>query len=190
MKKLILLVFIFQTWNCPAQSIAKHEIQIGYGPLARELVFNDALGNFFRTLAHLPAKHIDFSNSYSVTYRYQPNRKVALGLTSVVATGRSYKNYLFESASHYKHTSVILAFETKFIYVDKPLLTLYSLIGLGGLLLYEKNLDRPKTPTNIFNWPTCQLTPFGIRYGKKIGIFGELGYGYKGIINMGASLKL
>ena len=36
---------------------------------------------------------------------------------------------------------------------------------------------------------TGQVTPFGMRIGRKLGGFLELGYGYKGIFNFGCSYR-
>ena len=168
---------------------AQQEIQVGYGPLSREHILNDAVNNFFRTIVHEPLKRINFSNSYSVTYRYQASRRATFGLSSSVATGNTYKNYLFESASNYKYTSVILAFETRFSYIEKPFLSLYYFAGLGGFVVTERDLENTYNDPRTFAYPTCQITPLGIRYGKKAAIFAEIGYGYKGIINMGISAK-
>jgi hypothetical protein len=38
-------------------------------------------------------------------------------------------------------------------------------------------------------YPTFQITPFGVRAGKQTGVFAEIGYGYKGIINLGLSSR-
>jgi hypothetical protein len=34
-----------------------------------------------------------------------------------------------------------------------------------------------------------QITPFGIRTGQKLGFWAEIGYGFKGLLNAGLSLK-
>jgi hypothetical protein len=189
MKKLILFTVILLSLNCRAQTSAKHEVQIGYGPLARELIFTDMVENFFRTIAANAPKHIDFSNASSITYHYQPKPTVAIGLASIYTSGTSYENYLFESKSHYNHKNAGLAFEVKFIYLQRSSHSLYSTIGLGGFLATEKDLDDISSVARTYTCPTAQFTPFGVRFGKKIGVFGELGYGYKGIATAGLNAK-
>jgi hypothetical protein len=66
---------------------------------------------------------------------------------------------------------------------------MYSLAGLGSMLRYEKDLEKPEMRTRTLLRPTGQLTPFGIRYGKNTGAFAEIGWGYKGILNLGVSAK-
>jgi len=190
MKSHMLTSLLFLGFTCQAQPDTNREIQIGYSPWARERFVNDALRLlFFRTLNTTPSRKMDFSDSFSVSYRYQLRSKFSIGLTGAVTAGESYRQYLFESPSNYQDRSVLIAFETKFIYMNKSRLSMYSLAGLGSMLRYEKDLEKPETRTRTLLRPTGQLTPFGIRYGKNTGAFAELGWGYKGILNLGVSVK-
>ena len=189
MKCYALFLLLFLSFTCHAQLYSKHEFQIGYGPWARERILNDAFRFAFRTFSGNQIKNMDFSNSYSMSYRYQPRHKVSLGAALVMANGVAYRSYLFESRSRYEHTSFILAFEAKFTYIDKSLLSLYSIVGLGGVFVNEKDLGKPYVEPRTFARPSGQLTPFGIRYGKDMGAYAEIGWGYKGILNVGISAK-
>jgi hypothetical protein len=113
----LLTSLLFLGFKCQAQLDTNREVQIGYSPWARERFVNDALRLlFFRTLKTTPSRKMAFSDSFSVSYRYQLRSKFSIG-------------------------------------------------------------------------PTGQLTPFGIRYGKNTGAFAEIGWGYKGILNLGVSAK-
>jgi hypothetical protein len=35
-----------------------------------------------------------------------------------------------------------------------------------------------------------QFTPLGVRTGQKVAFWAELGYGYKGLLNAGVSIRL
>lgn len=170
-----------------AQTFPKYEVQVGYGPFAREQVLDDLVEQSLRSSFNRIPKW-DFSNSYTITYRYQRRRRVAIGLTSGFSTHTTYRTYYSDSKSFYKHSSFITAFETKFTYVDKPLVQFYAITGLGILLVRTKDQRIPNA-TKTYGWPTCQLTPIGVRIGKKLGGFAEMGYGYKGLINFGVSAK-
>ncbi len=174
----------------PAQDLPTHEIQIGYGPLARERAFGDIFGNFFRTLFGEELREMSFSRSFQVTYRYQRRQRVALGLVSGISTGSAHDDPLIGSKRDYKYTRFLLAFESKFNYSQHPNVNLYLLLGAGGVL--SKDWEEPKGSTQYakhYGYPTFQFTPFGIRVGKKIGVTAEIGYGYKGIVNIGLSGK-
>jgi hypothetical protein len=112
MKNYSLTSVLFLGFNCEAQLDTNREIQIGYSPWARELFVNDALRLlFFRTLKTTPSRKTDFSDSFSISYRYQLRSKFSLGLTGAVTVGESYRQYFFESPSNYQHRSVLTAFE-------------------------------------------------------------------------------
>ncbi|MCE7043358.1 hypothetical protein [Dyadobacter sp. CY312] len=190
MKSHMLTSLLFLGLTCQAQLDTNREVQIGYSPWARERFVNDALRLlFFRTLNTTPSRKMDFSDSFSASYRYQLRSKFSIGLTGAVTAGEAYRQYLFESPSNYQDRSVLIAFETKFIYMNKSRLSMYSLAGLGSMLRYEKDLEKPETRPRTLLRPTGQITPFGIRYGKNTGAFAELGWGYKGILNLGVSAK-
>ncbi|MNI31371.1 hypothetical protein D3C73_852540 [compost metagenome] len=53
-----------------------------------------------------------------------------------------------------------------------------------------QNLTIDKKKIESFGALSYQFTPIAIRYGNKIGIYGEFGFGYLGIANVGISLKL
>lgn len=173
--------------SCSAQTVPKYEVQLSYGPLAREQVLDDfveqALGS---SVIQIPKW--DFSNSYAITYRYQGRRRVAIGVTSGFTTNTTYRTYYSDSKSFYRHSSFTTAFETKFTYTEKPMVQLYAITGLGILLVRTKDQRFPND-SKTYGWPTCQLTPFGIRIGRKLGGFAEIGYGYKGMLNFGVSAR-
>jgi hypothetical protein len=171
-----------------AQRPGEHTLQLNYGPMAREQVLEDAVFNYFRQLFSQPLRDLDFSRSYSLSYHYQARRRLAFGAMSGFTSGSNFRVYFSDSKDDYTHNNFMMAFETKFTYSDQPLVQLYAVAGLGGVLAREKN-ELLFSNTKTYIWPTCQLTPFGIRYGKKFGAFAEIGYGYKGVVNLGLSAR-
>ncbi|WP_426293310.1 hypothetical protein ACN9ML_29335 [Dyadobacter endophyticus] len=189
MQKLILTIglwVLFSNQMCHGQKYL-HEFLVGYGPFARQQVLDDLVTNYFKSIFNRPLPRPVLSNSYAITYRYQPRRRIAIGATFNIATGGDYKSTRIETTGDYKYTSVVIAFETKFIYKQRSHLTLYGVTGLGGLLVREKDRRIPQGDLKTYGWPTCQVTPFGIRLGKQFAAFAEVGYGYKGILNAGLS---
>ncbi|WP_026629251.1 hypothetical protein [Dyadobacter alkalitolerans] len=190
----LILIFLFLGFLCftgnhssYAQTTPKFEIQVGYGPFAREQVLDDFVERSLRSSFNQIPKW-DFSNSYAITYRYQGRRRIAIGLTSGFSTHTTYRTYYSDSKSFYRHSSFITAFETKFTYVDQPLVQLYAITGMGILIVKTKDQRIPNA-SKTYGWPTCQLTPIGVRIGKKFAGFAEIGYGYKGIVNFGVSAR-
>lgn len=173
---------------CCAQQFPKFEIQPGFGPLAREQVIDDAVETFQGTASLDPIPMGDFSNSFNLSLRYHRTQRISVGMVMGFTTKTTYRTDYSVAKSYYKHASFITAFEVKFIYIDQSLVQVYVLTGLGILLVRTKD-QRFLHDTKMYGWPTTQLTPIAIRVGKKLGGFAEIGYGYKGIINLGVSAR-
>ncbi|KQS32924.1 hypothetical protein [Dyadobacter sp. Leaf189] len=171
-----------------AQRPSQHEVQLSYGPLARERLLDDALIIFLGSVFSEPLPQMDFSSSFAITYRYQVTRRFAIGVTSATSNGTSYKADYYDYQRAYKHTNLIMAFEPKITYADTPDVTLYAAAGIGGLFVRLKD-QRLATDAKLYAVPTFQVTPFGIRVGKKVGGFAEIGYGYKGLVSFGINTR-
>ncbi|MFT7073036.1 MAG: hypothetical protein ACJAX3_002028, partial [Patiriisocius sp.] len=75
-------------------------------------------------------------------------------------------------------TNITFALETDYRYVSKPSFQMYSGVGLAYFTSDEYN-------TNL----SFQVNALGFRVGKKLAAYAELGFGYRGMINVGASLQ-
>ncbi|AXT62568.1 hypothetical protein D1816_20120 [Aquimarina sp. AD10] len=73
--------------------------------------------------------------------------------------------------------------EFDYRYISTQYFQMYSGFGVG----YTFGNEKP-TEDNI-NHFNCQLTGAGIRVGSTLAGFAELGFGYKGVINFGISLR-
>jgi hypothetical protein len=91
----------------------------------------------------------------------------------------------------YTYRSQVIAAEFKFRYLNTEFLQLYSGLGSGFRFGKEKTryLNDPPDISDVGLW-TGHINLLGIRIGKGFGGFLELGYGYKGIFNVGISCHL
>ena len=183
------IAYLFFSVSTFSQTPEREELQISFGPLARNQIATDILLNMGRALLREPIRKVAFSKKVSATYRYQTNKKLAVSVNAGLGWGDASKKYLFAERFNYRHKSYMLSFEAKFNYVSKPNIELYYFAGGGGVLVRERRLDLATHQYETFMYPTFQITPFGVRAGKQTGIFAEIGYGYKGIINMGLSSR-
>lgn len=161
---------------------ALHEIQAGYSPFARPLFYSDITSLVSKSFH----QDFHFSNSYQISYRYKTPGKLTLGFSVALLNGQLSKNQNIEL----QHTSIVTAFEPKFSYLKKPAFELYFFAGAG--IIFNKNrtiMNGEFFASKLYTNPTTQLTPFGIRAGKKVAVFAEIGYGYKGIANLGLSSR-
>jgi hypothetical protein len=64
--------------------------------------------------------------------------------------------------------------------------------ALSNIYIDYENKPYPSTPpTYGFNWAAYQITICGIKYslGKHFGLHSEIGWGIKGLYNLGADIK-
>lgn len=82
------------------------------------------------------------------------------------------------------------AAEAQWTYSSLPKLRAYGFAG-GGLawgVIKRTGGDGKRSDEKIRSM-NFQLTPVGVSFGRKYGWFAELGFGYKGIINMGGYVR-
>ncbi len=96
-----------------------------------------------------------------------------------VPSGKSIVNY---------HT---IAGELQYNYISKPFFRLYGIVGLGYTNYTEKYEPTAgtseKNSAGHFNF---QVSPIGFKLGNTVGIYGEVGFGYKGLFNGGLYVRL
>ena len=74
-------------------------------------------------------------------------------------------------------------------YLNKPLVRIYSTVGIGITIDDYGVLTPLRRSTGILKKPAGQITLFGLRVGRALGGYIELGYGSLGIVNAGLSYK-
>lgn len=130
-------------------------------------------------------------------HRYGP---IMLGvnyyLTPRLSAGVLYSNTSSRSVisgentadSYYKNAYNVFMARTDYRYVNK-IVQLYSGISVGASFAKTKPDNVSNTKTASTTDIAYQINALGIRAGKKIGAFAELGFGYNGILNLGVSAK-
>ena len=87
----------------------------------------------------------------------------------------------------FKNKYYTIAPEVGFKYLKSDIISIYSLAGIGGTYTSRNHTsdsaEKTDDSTLYFNF---QITPVGIKVGKSFGVYGELGFGYKGLLNIGA----
>jgi opacity protein-like surface antigen len=207
-KALISLLFCFTIVMCAqpmaaqksseTPSLRGSEITISYGNFTSSTFFMEmaSLTEIIVTLG-LVQDNINITNPTGVvsfTYLYNFNKLIALGgslgyeyasgyLTNSkgITTGNIYMNF------------ANLAVECDFTYRVWENVKLYGMVGLAATWLNANySYSDPSHGNLIISSviPNLQVTPFGIRFGKQVGGFMEIGFGYKGWVNAGLSVKL
>ncbi len=68
-----------------------------------------------------------------------------------------------------------------YTYFRREWVQLYSGAGLGMAVVMEEDVDEKEAETEY--WFAFQLNALGVRVGKRVAGFAELGFGYDGILS-------
>ncbi len=153
----------------------KSEISVGYGYFSFYSFLN-AGRNYGDA-----ARYSNSSGASVLTYRYYVTRDVTLGM------GFGYEN-ISDWGSF-----VTFAPEVTVSYLDTRQdmirVKLYGAFSLGIAVLQDANIGYGHADESGAKFG-FQATPIGIRVGRQIAGFAELGLGYKGLIHGGLALRV
>lgn len=129
-----------------------------------------------------------------MSYAYTPQERWQFGGTVTYGHSKSDLTRL-PGSDVFAHRYVDyygIAGETSYIYHNREKVKLYALVGAG--VSFGKETDIIFLPENHFvtdhTFFEYQISPIGIRYGKRWGGFAEAGFGYRGIISAGLFYNL
>ncbi len=186
----------------------RHEVYIQYGtPTILELVtMLKAPTSFegFETTGHI------FTGTPGVGYNFFLRDNLSIGLfggysfaqsdvckdnngdTGALIYTQGVNNYVGQlSANWTYYQDGALTLETGLYlgvsYMDRDVTRNNALVG-NGTLTPEQFNQLPKSNEQIkvaYHFTACK-----VRYGNTFGVFGELGFGFRGLVNVGLSIKL
>jgi opacity protein-like surface antigen len=169
-----------------AKQELKYQFEVGIGVWST--------GNIIYTLSDMVVETVNIhmrnssaSGTFHAGIKYLLSDRLSAGATlsygQEKADGYNGSN---EFLGTLKRSNVSLAAEADFKYLGSNKFSIYGLVGIGGICLHQKFGSETDNKMNI----DFQLTPIGVKFGDKFGGFGELGLGYKGILNVGVFLKM
>ena len=189
--------------NKDSASVKHHEFYESVG------VFNDLDGNNFTNIFtnehdfRYFIKRSDFPLfTPSIGYRYWFNERLGIGAHFAYDKGTVRVFCLKEppppllswvSEAVYSFYYYTMAVDFNCNYYKNNICQLYGNVGVGTTLLHVPEGSRTyykidyKQTSFFFN---VHVSPFGVRVGSKtVGGFAEIGYGYKGLLNLGLYVK-
>lgn len=129
--------------------------------------------------------------AFAFQYQYRLSKLIQLGALVTYNPGSFEIRYDKGTTSY--TSSMFLSFMPRvdFTYIRKPLFTLYSGIALGATYMLFRN-NYTNQPDDVSSGVSFgfQLNGIGIRVGKDIGGFLEIGFGSQGLFNFGVSARL
>jgi hypothetical protein len=183
--KIILMVIL--ALPCWAQDKGKSEITASYGMLPSENTFGNAWMRFSNIVPHGNRDLTTRRGTVFVSYKYFVSDRFAVGAATGFNGYANESNFRYTDFTRFDAQTLTVAGEVTWFFIRKPGIKLYTMTGVG-IYTMKASVDGYDAATTT-NGISAQVTPLGIRFGKKIGVFTELGYGYKGIINAGLSIK-
>ncbi len=146
----------------------KSEIAIGYGYYS---IYNFANGRPYSAS----------SGTGGLTYRYYINKNVTLGLGIGYENIRTWGSFLTFTP------------EMTFCYLDTRhdliRVRLYGAVSYGVTIFDDLTITQGQADRSGPWFYGFQATPFGIRIGRQIAGFAEIGLGYKGLIHGGLAFR-
>lgn len=173
-----------------AQESKKHEIRIDYSD-ATPLVIADVFTNaFVSAISGSESSNEKAFGMLSAGYRYAVSNRFSIGADLSYANASSdMKNKSTNEITYRKSNFYMVLPTAKYSYVKRGIIDFYGTVASGAILANGSDkTDQAKTTTNdvIFAF---QVNPLGLRIGKDWGGFLEAGYGFKGIVALGASYR-
>ena len=195
------------------QQYSGNELQIGDGLLSMEFINGWAGKGGMGGYVSMPSA---ITGALFLTYRHAFTRRFEVGVTAGyenlsgdLSYGNPEENQsgLDGVSGHYSVHAYTVAVEPLLAYFKRRSVMLYGYAGLGCTYFDNKftfypNIQYPAffygapgslVPSNPYDYHTtyfnAQVTPFGIRFGNTVAGFVEVGFGYKGLINGGLSVR-
>lgn len=186
-------IFIFEDAFSQLNNEKKTEIQLGYGlATTNEILnmFDQIVTTAFGTVDQVNEK---YAGAGFFTINRKLNKAASIGLTFGVDYEKGDYRKNNQIIGNYKLYYYTIAGEYKYKYRVYKNSEFYGMAGFGYTFGKDENNFDSSTvviESTSYNHLIYQFTPLGIRYGQSVAAFVEFGFGYKGIVNAGLSLKL
>lgn len=190
----VIIVSSFFTMKVNAQSAQTQEIGLGYG-----IGSTNSIASLFNELlvAGIVGAKIENQKYYGVSFvNYSYAIKDNFSVGGEFAYERITKDITLSNALEGRQTdnSLTLAAIGKYSYISNPKFRLYSGIGLGYTLVQGKYNPEKGSSSKVSKDSDghfgFQITGLGFRFGNTIALNAELGFGYKGVFNIGINYRL
>lgn len=187
MRKIYLILFALAgTFSVQAQSNLEYHLGLGLGSFQAATV----QAGTHSMISVAPATSENSKRTYSTAGPIRFGIKKHEGKHFLLGAEFNYTNIETNDASTTGGASVFTNFthytlmaSTQYKYIDKPKLTLYTGIDFGISYATAKNQSDGRKENDLNG--AFQLNFLGIRYGSKLGLFGEVGFGYNGFFSGG-----
>jgi hypothetical protein len=182
------------------------EVILGHGFLPSDQIFSGG------GMSHYQYNNDVYTGAIFATYRFHVSKLISLGMTIAYENEQGtfndnnyyphyYPNpypypYNYNSGGSFRRNSFTFAPEITFNYGDfgHDLVRLYSVVGMG--YTFRNEVVKYANDNTEYVSPYARpvhfngyISPLGIRFGRQLSGFFEVGLGYKGVFNYGATYR-
>lgn len=186
-----IFLFLILSWGYhPAlgqPDYQKHEITVSFGLTSHPEVLYDFAQTFAGIFvvfgAAVEQNEVIGGGVWSLTYGRQLTNKLNIGAaltTQKFGVRNTASGQITES-----HRVWSLLFRARLQYSKHPSFFPYSSLGLG----YGTITDKADPQAEVFHHLAAQLGIIGLHLGREAGVFAELGYGWQGVLRLGARFR-
>jgi hypothetical protein len=195
LKPLLILLLASTFFNGFSQEKNTQELTLGYGSVTTNEIQNflSEFSLILVTVGTLTSDNQKYSGASYISYSYAIEDNFMIGLEA--AYERITKNNFVGKTKIAEQTDNALSIgaSARYSYISNPKFRMYSGLAAGYITVQAKSepvkgsgYKAEKGNTGQFGY---HLTGFGFRYGKKAAVVAELGFGYKGILNVGFNYR-
>jgi hypothetical protein len=195
LKPLLILLLESTFFNGFSQEKNTQELTLGYGSVTTNEIQNflSEFSLILVTVGTLTSDNQKYSGASYINYSYAIEDNFMIGLEA--AYERITKNNFVGKTKIAEQTDNALSIgaSARYSYISNPKFRMYSGLAAGYITVQAKSepvkgsgYKAEKGNTGQFGY---HLTGFGFRYGKKAAVVAELGFGYKGILNVGFNYR-
>jgi hypothetical protein len=168
----------------------RHDLSVAYGVLSIDQltgILTDIV-TIVITLGTFSKNNVNYTGVPFLTYHYSANSRFGFGAAVGGYSASGDLRTGDTTVGSFKERNYAGAVELDYHWIMRPGLQVYSGAGFG--VRYRRG-TYTTTDTDRYNklLPTFHLNVIGVRIGKKVGFFGELGAGYKGLLSAGLNAQ-
>jgi hypothetical protein len=165
-----------------SQDDLKNEVSVSVGTVTAPQIANLIGSVIGGSLTGQKVKNSRGTGAITVSYNRHASPKFSYGVSG---TWEKLTSEFENSSDKLSWSSLAFMGGGRYHYVSKKALTVYSGLSAGySFINMSGSGDREKKGAFAF-----QVDAIGLRLGSRIGVFGEAGFGYEGLIKAGLSMK-
>ncbi|HOW86418.1 MAG TPA: hypothetical protein P5119_11185 [Candidatus Aminicenantes bacterium] len=168
----------------------RHDLSVSYGALSIDQmsdILQDVL-TVVLTFGTFNKTDTKYTGVPFLTYHYSGNSRFGFGVAVGTYKSSGTLQAGGEDAGTFEEQNTIGAVELDYRWVMRPGLQIYSGAGFGVRYRHGTYETDGSSEVNKF-LPTFHINAIGVRFGRKVGAFFELGAGYKGVLSAGLNAQ-